>query len=107
MTPNELLGDNIIRYISELIQEGTTLKVDIEAVAKAELLLALEGVRLCAEGELDSSTAFFVTSKDFFADLLGKTKCQIAVFDLFLLVRDFFERVLILVNFHYYFNYFY
>ena len=74
VSPYKLLWDGILRHISEFVQEGTTLEVKIQAVSKAELLLTLEGVWLCAERVLDGASALFEACKGLLADFLRKTK---------------------------------
>lgn len=101
MCPYELLGNGTFGYLSEFVEEWPTLKVKIEAISKAQLLLALESVRLGAEGEFNLATAFFVAAEDFLTDLLTKTQRKEAIFYLFLFSFNVFERVLSLVHFHY------
>jgi hypothetical protein len=87
--------------LAELVKEWASLEVEIQAVSKAELLLSFKTVGLCTEGESHVATAFLVTSDDLLADLLGKAEGEEAVLNLFLLCSNVFERVLILVHFHY------
>lgn len=100
MWPYKLLRDDILRHISEFAQEGTALEVQIQAVAKAELFLTLEGIGLGAERILYCAAAFLVACEGVFADLLGKAEGQEAILDLLLLSSDVLKRVLILVDFH-------
>ena len=60
MRPNKLLGNEFFSNITKLLEEWSSLEVQIDAVTEADLLLALQDVGLRAEGELDSATAFLV-----------------------------------------------
>ena len=86
--PNKLLWDGIFWHISEFPQEGTTLKVKIQAVTKAKFFFTLECIRLSTERVLYGPSTFFEACKSLLADFLSKTKSEKAVFNLFLLSCD-------------------
>jgi hypothetical protein len=96
MRPYKLLGNGILRDWSELVEEGTSLEIEIQAVAKAKLLLPLEGIGLNAEREFYAAATLLVASYDLFADFLGKAESEIAVFNLLLLRCEIFKGNLIL-----------
>jgi hypothetical protein len=97
--PDKLLGNGILRDGSEFVEEGPSLEVEIKAVAKAKLLLALEGVSVNAERVFQAATTFLVACHDLFADFLSKAESEIAVLDLLLLRCEIFKGNLIL-TFH-------
>jgi hypothetical protein len=105
VSPDELLGDGILGNLAELVEEGPTFEVDVEAVTEAQLLLALEGVGLCAEREFYGTTALFVAREHLLAYLLGETEGQKAVLDLLLLCSNVLKRLLVLVYFHYFYKF--
>ena len=74
MRPDKILGYGILRDGSKFIEEGPSLEVEIQAVAKAKLLLALEGVSVNAERVFQAATALRVACHDLFADFLGKAE---------------------------------
>jgi hypothetical protein len=97
--PDKLLGNGILWDGSEFVEEWPSLEVEIQAVAKAKLLLALEGVSINAERVFQGATTLLVACHDLFADFLGKAESEIAVLDLLLLRREIFKGNLIL-TFH-------
>ena len=84
MRPYKLLGNGILRDGSEFVEEGPSLEVEIQAVAKAKLLLALEGVSINAERVFQAATTFLVASHNLSAYFLAKAESKIAILDLFL-----------------------
>ena len=76
MRPYKFLWDSIIRDGSEFVEEGASLEIEIQAVAKAKLLLALEGIGLNAERVFQAATALRVACHDLFADFLGKAESE-------------------------------
>jgi len=100
--PDKLLWDSVFRDLSELVEEGAALEVEVKAVAEADFLLTLESVGFCAEWESDGATALLEAGKHLLADLLGEAQCKETILNLLLLSCDVFERVLIFVHFHYY-----
>jgi hypothetical protein len=97
--PDKLLGNDILWDGSEFVEEGPSLEVEIQAVAKAKLLLALEGVSINAKRVFQGATTLLVACHDLFADFLGKAESEIAVLDLLLLRCEIFKGNLIL-TFH-------
>ena len=83
--PNKLFGDGILRHVAQFVQEGTTLEVEVQAVAKAELFFSLECIWLCTERVLYGASTLFVACESLLAHLLSKTESEEAVFDLLLL----------------------
>jgi hypothetical protein len=97
--PNEFLRDGIIRNGPELIEEGTTLKIDIKAVSKAEFFFPLKSISVHTVWVFQAATAFLVASHDLSAYLLSETESEIAVFNLFLFRSKVLKGNLIL-SFH-------
>lgn len=93
MAPNELLWDSILRNWAELIQKWSLLEVDVEAIAKAHLLLSVETSRLNSEWVLYLATALFEACQDGLSGLLSESHGDESLLDLLLLSLDFFERV--------------
>lgn len=56
MSPNKLLGDRVLWYCAQLIEEGSLLELDIHAARKANISLANEGGLVHTEGELRLAT---------------------------------------------------
>ncbi|TNV84069.1 hypothetical protein FGO68_gene15424 [Halteria grandinella] len=99
VSPHKLLGNGILRHVAELIEEGSFLEVEVQAITKADLFLALEGVGLNAEGILDGAAALLEAGEGLSSELLGESQSQVAILDLFLLRFKVFPGQLILVNF--------
>ena len=93
MTPNELLWDGILRHLAQLVQEWTLLKVDVEAVAEADLLLAIETRWVDSEWVLHLSAALLEACQDGLASLLSKLHGLEGLLYFFLLGGDLLERV--------------
>ena len=71
MRPDKLLGYGILRDGSEFVEEGASLEVEIQVVAKAKLFLAPEGVSIIAERVFQAATSLLVACHDLFANFLG------------------------------------
>jgi hypothetical protein len=97
--PYKFLWNSIIRDGSEFVEERAFLEIEIQAVAKAKLLLALEGIGLNAERVFQAAPTLLVACHDLFANFLGKAESEIAVLDLLLLSSEIFKENLIL-TFH-------
>jgi hypothetical protein len=89
--PHELFGDSILRHVAKFAKEGATLEIEVEAISKAQFLLALEGVGFSAEWEFYGTTALLVARKHLLADLLGEAESEETVLDLLLLCCNLFK----------------
>ena len=72
VTPDELLGDCILWDLTELVEVGTLFKVDVHAVAEADLLAANQGKRLHSKGILNLSAALVEAGERGLSDLLAE-----------------------------------
>ena len=72
MTPDEFLWDRVFRHLAQLVEVWSLLKVDVKAVAKADLLLAQEARWIDSEWVLHLTTALLEASQHGLAGLLSK-----------------------------------
>ena len=93
MTPDELLWNRILWHLAELVQEGSLLEVDIEAVSKADFLVAQKTSWVDSEWVLDLTSALLEASQHCLAGLLAELHALESGLYLLLLGSDLLKRV--------------
>ena len=74
MSPNEFLWDCTFGYIAKVLEEGPLLEVNVQAIAKAMVHLAIEHVLVNSEGILDFTSAPLEALQGLEAHFLGKAE---------------------------------
>jgi len=89
--PDKLLWDGVFGDLTEFIQEGSLLKVDVETVTEAVVRLADELVLINSERVEDFASTLLVARDGSLSDLLGETCRQEGLLDLLLLSLQLFK----------------
>lgn len=72
MRPDEFLWYRVLRHGAELIQEGTLLKVNVQAIAEARVCFADEGRLVDSERELNLASTLFEAGERCLSNFLGE-----------------------------------
>ena len=89
--PDEFFGDRVLWDITKIAQEGTLFKGNVDAVAVADVLAALQHPLVDLEGEPHLTAALLKARNGRLADLLRKAHAQVSLFDFLLLLEDFVQ----------------
>ena len=82
--PDKFFGNGTFRYFSEVPEEWSIFKVDVEAIAVAVMAFSNEGVLVDTEGILHVSTAVLEALNRVQSNLLSESKRSVGVLDLLL-----------------------
>ena len=89
--PDKLLWDSSFGNLAELTQEGSLLKVDVEAVSEAVMPLADQLILIKLKWVGHRASALLVARNGRLSDLLGKASRQVGLLDLLLLSLQLFN----------------